>query len=174
MKTTPAERGITLSGKLPLLARNGTKTQTRRLMKPQPPDTTNVMMETFRAAGVFWAGNQKNLPDSGIVHSQSLTTNVAYGSSWRCPYGPIGARLYVREDHYQFGHWQPVPSQRTKLGRQKWAFVADSEEVRFEAPEGLRKGRHHKDSATPAWHKRLGKWPPIRALMPISPPTPRR
>jgi hypothetical protein len=77
-----------------------------------------------------------------------------------CPYGKSGDFLWVREVHYRFGHWEPVPGVKTKQGRMKWRFVPDSEEVLFAAPASFRKGRHHKDSATPAWHKRLARFMP--------------
>lgn len=80
-----------------------------------------------------------------------------------CPYGHPGDRLWVREEHYRFGHWEPVPGVRTKSGRQKWKFIADTDEILYQAPPEYRKGRHHKDSATPAWHKRLGRFMPRKA-----------
>lgn len=74
-----------------------------------------------------------------------------------------GSRLWVREEHFRFGHWEPVAGAKTrKGGRQKWMFVADSDETRFTAPDGVevRRGRHHRDPATPAWHKRLARFMP--------------
>lgn len=77
----------------------------------------------------------------------------------RCPY-TIGQRCFVAEEHYRFGHWEPVAGVRTRGGRQKWAFVADSDEVRFEAPEWFRKGRHHQTPDYKAWHKRMARFMP--------------
>lgn len=135
---------------------NGTKTQTRRIVKPQPerydfgygciddafmpPQITNG----FLAVGV----------------TTMLTDHFAYLK--HLPYGGTGDRLWVREEHFRFGHWESVTGKRTKGGRQKWAFVADSADFRFEAPPAFRKGRHHKDPATPAWHKRLARFMPRR------------
>jgi hypothetical protein len=73
-----------------------------------------------------------------------------------------GDRLWVRETHYRFGYWEPVPGVTTKGGREKWRFVATRKDVLFDAPAEFRKGRHHKDSATPAWHKRLARFMPRR------------
>jgi len=81
-------------------------------------------------------------------------------ANWRAddiPYH-IGDRLWCREEHYQFGHWEIDPLKRTAGGRDKWRFVADRYDVLFDPPENFRKGRHHNDPATPDWHKRLGRF----------------
>lgn len=77
-------------------------------------------------------------------------------------YGGPGDFLWVREEHYRFGHWEQIDGtrQRTRTGRQRWKFVADVDDVRFDAPSEFRKGRHHKDPATPAWHKRIARFMP--------------
>lgn len=88
-----------------------------------------------------------------------------------CPYGVPGDRLWVREEHYHFGHWEPVEGKRTKGGRQKWRFVPDSGgrgpysilgETLFEQPAAgeFRVSRNTSDPKTPAWHKRLARFMP--------------
>lgn len=76
--------------------------------------------------------------------------------------GSVGDRLWVREAYYQVGHWEKVAGVRTKKGRQKWQFVGMADVV-FEPPAEFRKGRHHKDPQTKAWHKRLGRFMPRKA-----------
>jgi hypothetical protein len=82
-----------------------------------------------------------------------------------CPYGKPGDLLYVREAHYMYGHWEPVEGVKTKGGKQKWKFVQDTKDVLFELTptKQFRKGRHHKDPNTPAWHKRLARFMPKSA-----------
>lgn len=82
-----------------------------------------------------------------------------------CPYGKPGDLLYVREAHYMYGHWEPVEGVKTKGGKQKWKFVQDTKDVLFELTptKQFRKGRHHKDPHTPAWHKRLARFMPKSA-----------
>lgn len=77
------------------------------------------------------------------------------------PYGVVGDTLWVREEHYRFGHWREVPGVKTKTGKQKWAFIPDSDQVLFVMPpNSYRKGRHHKDPETKDWHKRLARFMP--------------
>lgn len=74
-----------------------------------------------------------------------------------------GDRLWARESYFQFGHWAPIEGARTKGGKQKWGFVADRPDILFDAPAEYRKGMHSADPATPAWHKRLGRFMPRAA-----------
>ena len=121
---------------------DGTKAQTRRVVK-------NTGLYAIDAA----------------IHGQEVAKRELAALATQCPHGVPGDRLWVREEHFRFGHWEPVPGVRTKGGRQKWKFVADTPEVRYNdnAPEAFRKGRHHKDPETPAWHKRLARFMPRSA-----------
>lgn len=128
----------------------GRKTQTRRALLFQPDPLS------FGPCGVYTA--------AGL--GGRLWCNLKYDKITRfvpCPYGKPGDRLWVREEFYQFGHWEIVPGAKTKGGRQKWKFVADNPEIRFDAPQQFRKGRHQKDPGTKAWHKRLARFMPRTA-----------
>lgn len=117
---------------------------------PEPQD----VMTGDAVGGYLWGWNESDDPEAVEmegVRSESL--------EWKRP----GDRLYVREEHYRFGHWEPVPGVKTKTGRMKWRFVADTEEVRYDPPAEFRGGRHHHDPDTPAWHKRLGRFMPRSA-----------
>lgn len=121
---------------------SGRKTQTRRIVNPQP-------MDDARYGGV----------DRDGLHF--WYRGFVYGKV-RLP--QVGDRLWVRESYFQRGYWESVDTQRTRAGRQKWRFVSVDEEILFEAPigEAVRLGRHAKDPATVAWHKRLGRFMPRR------------
>ncbi len=143
----------------------GTKTQTRRLLNPQPPewatfcqqpDMLNVNHQWVPSGLWRWSEPEKSTPEP--LRQWPLDTSGQH--YWlRPPYAPHD-RVYVREAYYQFGHWEPVEGKQTKGGRQKWAFVGDHPLIVFNAPEEHRLGRHHKDPSTPAWHKRLGRFMP--------------
>lgn len=129
---------------LPMVAAilSGCKTQTRRTLG------------LTGHANIFEAG----------VWSDSYVLDPG-NSEWRARHTPfaVSDRLYVREEYFQRGHWEPVEGVLTKGGRQKWAFVAADDVVQFAAPACFRKGRHQDDPATVTWHKRLGRFMPRKA-----------
>lgn len=140
-------RPILVSAPMVSALREGRQTQMRRLVKPQPESHLMYPRNLF---GDIW---------QWCTHPKQLADVVP---SWRCPFGQPGDLLWVREEHYRFGHWEPVSGMRTKAGRVKWRFVADRDDVLYEPPAQFRKGRHHKDPATRAWHKRLARFMPRR------------
>ena len=153
------ERPILFSAPMVRALLNGSKTQTRRVVKPQPAN--NWVFETPPVLGKITSAHSKR-GRFGVLLHRGIGTKFPECDLLPCPYGQPGDRLWVRQEHYRFGHWEPVPDVKTKGDRQKWKFVADTEETLYEAPDKYRKGRHHKDSATPAWHKRLARFMPRR------------
>lgn len=152
------ERPIPFNPPMVRAIREGRKTQTRRAVNPQPyedPKWGLVWEPKGKGPHCPWYC-QRNTAWNPITNASKSFWGERGGS----PYGQPGDRLWVREEHFRFGHWEKVEGVRTNQGWQKWRFVADSEEVRFEAPAEFRKGRHHKDPATPAWHKRLARFMP--------------
>jgi hypothetical protein len=130
---------------------DGRKTMTRRLKGLEQinkaPDKWNYIDvdSPFKPADIFWFESKGNR------------------ISMKCPFGMPGDIFYVREEHYRFGAWIEKEGEYTKGGRQKWMFVGQTEEILFEAPAEFRKGRHHKDPYTSAWHKRLARFMPKSA-----------
>ena len=119
------------------------KTQTRR---------TNGVPVIERTQSEGW--HIHNRHGGVFTWSDDAVSNIA---AEMLPFQP-GDRLWCREEHYQFGHWEVADGKLTKGGREKWQFVPDTDEVLLDPPSEFRWGRHHQDPGTPAWHKRLGRF----------------
>lgn len=144
MSTATKDRPILFSGPMVRAILADAKTQTRRVVKPQPewlPEVTQA-----RTTGpLVWpigAGGQQ------------------CGHPIKCPYGVPGDRLWVREEHYRFGHWEKVPGVKTATGRVKWQFVGDSDEVLFEQPRELSRAMNAPYFDRPGWYKRVARHMP--------------
>lgn len=151
------DRPILFSAPMVRALLDGRKTQTRRVLKPQP---SLAPVHHFRSIGTS--------TKTGKTEWQACQPNGRYVDAFSGPAGCVhdycttpspGDRLWVREAYYQRGHWEPVAHKRTKAGRQKWAFIPTGP-VSFDEPAEYRKGRHHKDLSTVSWHKRLGRFMP--------------
>lgn len=120
---TVKERPILFSAEMVKAILEGRKTQTRRVMKPQPcyqdgiydrlecgfynPAITDREGELYPGAETFGA----------------YTDDGEWGLP--CPYGQVGDKLWVRETHYRFGYW--AKNGFTKTGKQKWTFKPSKE-----------------------------------------------
>jgi hypothetical protein len=116
----------------------GEKTQTRRLCK------------FGKAYDIFHDGKHEAEAEQTIENILS------------CKY-KVGDILWVREEHYRLGKW--IKNGFTKLGNQKWKFVALSDEVKYfdNAPEKFKISRDKKNSESPYWYKRLARFMPKHA-----------
>jgi hypothetical protein len=92
------ERGIIMSGELVRAILDGRKTQTRRVVKPQP--------HLCHGGHLSWAS-----PRGRKLGSEPAGTLTLDEFAPRCPY-PVGSRLWVRET------WCPVDD--SELGGAKW------------------------------------------------------
>ncbi len=91
MTTATRERPILFSGPMMRAIQDGTKTQTRRVMKRQPPSDISAYHQDGGGNWIGWTG-----PDSpGLARF----TKRAYpsGEGIACPYGQPGDRLWVKE-----------------------------------------------------------------------------
>lgn len=126
---------------------DGSKTQTRRIMKPQPEPTPH------RPGDYQWPCNAFQ----SMVSVSDTRAPGAHGMAGdACPHGAHGDRLRVRETFFAYGRWETRFS--TKKARDEWHFVdmttecdrtyqfaADSPDLVLAAGRG---------GALPGWHKR--------------------
>lgn len=80
MTTTPKTRPILFKGEMVKAILDGTKTQTRRIVKPQP------------VVDSFWPNSNSCIEWDDIVNS-----TIYYVQCGHCPYGKMGDHLYVKE-----------------------------------------------------------------------------
>lgn len=118
----------------------GTKTQTRRLLKPAPQMVTDHVIKP-------WDG------DAAALLGLLTKTGKA------CPYGQPGDRLWVRETFYAWGRWKTRYS--PKKGRDEWHFVDMTLECgkayEYPATGGQPQpmgGKRQRGGTTPTWWKR--------------------
>lgn len=90
------ERPILFSGPMVNATRERRKTQTRRVMNPQPVfDVLNlggVDKPQVTLAPCHWTGGWCRVTDQGTCDCKE-----GAGRCWKCPYGVPGDRLWVRE-----------------------------------------------------------------------------
>jgi hypothetical protein len=90
------ERGILFQGAMVRALLGGTKAQTRRAVKPQPPQHTVAVGNWQDPPGydpAWWAYTR----EGPVEHDHPFGGAEIHGEPWRCPYGKVGDRLWVRE-----------------------------------------------------------------------------
>jgi hypothetical protein len=125
------ERPILFSGPMVRALLEGRKTQTWRVVKPQPK---NMVIRAVQEA----PGERCKWYDADCIYP---------GVEMICPYGQPGDRLWVKETHWLFGRWHKNGMSET--GRQKWKFHADRACGVMFAPTAFFPSREQN-----GWHKR--------------------
>jgi hypothetical protein len=112
------ERPILFSAEMVRAILDGRKTQTRRVMKPQPKPTP----ADFPGPAGHWWPSQKHKSMLGVEREMQKWKGLA-GSA--CPYGDTGDLLWVRET------WKPVPisAYRCSEGVQQTPNPQDADEA---------------------------------------------
>lgn len=100
LQRTVKERPILMSGPMVRALLAGRKTQTRRVVKPQPPTDGRWMPWEHSERPGYWFGYA---PDGKVRNDVGAKLDDC---GWVCPYGSVGDRLWVREtwspDHRNF------------------------------------------------------------------------
>lgn len=148
MKTSP----ILFSAPLVRAILDGSKTQTRRVAKPQPPQNRDFLGSDFGvcrsvADGIkmFSQNDYPRLPkhptDWDLVGSVGVARDAGFPMTYRSPWGGAGDRIWVRETWYcdDFTSERRVTSEPTKAQAAEWReslyFRADGEPD-FEGGDG--------------------------------------
>ncbi|MDP3654285.1 MAG: hypothetical protein Q8R67_21670 [Rhodoferax sp.] len=142
------ERPILFSASMVRALLDGSKTQTRRVVKPQPAGEIQRGESGFN----HWI-------DSKYWERKNQKENRGIGThGFPCPYGQPGDRLWVKEEHYLFGIWR-IDGKRAN-GKPKYRFEADQGMgAQFdEWPNGLITGG--RNTEVPGWYKRIGMFMP--------------
>lgn len=131
------ERPILFSTLMVQAMLEGRKTQTRRLIKPQPVIKNDTI----------YGENNRN----------SFSSNE-WGETWKCPFGQPGDILFVRESHFRFGEWKK--NGLTKTGKQKWRFfpAKDLPNFRYQDDPPFKVERNSHRSI--GWYKRTSLFMP--------------
>lgn len=108
------ERPILFSGPMVRAILAGRKTQTRRVVKPQPPryedhkgSIFGLSQRVADSVKMYSENDHARLPkhptDWDLIGSVGVARDAGYPERYRCPYGATGDRLWVRETHAPFG-----------------------------------------------------------------------
>lgn len=95
------ERPIAFSAPMVRALLDGTKTQTRRLLKAEPPPGAERVIRPFRDERLQWTATDPHDMERG---------QLVLGDAPSCPYGAPGDRLWVREawrTEPRFDTWAP-------------------------------------------------------------------
>ena len=124
---------------------DGTKTQTRRVIKPQ-----FILPDNAGKPYLDGNGYLSVIKDRGKFDGWYYITAGQTNHKVKCPYGQVGDRLWVRETHYRCGQWRM--NGFTKTGRPKWSFDTGTFTTAFYSdapPSVITMGREYV-----GWYKR--------------------
>ena len=142
---TVKEHPILFSAPMVRALLDGSKTKTRRVLKPQPPeDVVRIAVENFTPIVSDKHGDQQPGPE--IFGAYDMT------GSWgtKCPHGQPGDRLWVRES------WAPDPPCDGTWGYTEWAGCREGRIAGV--PERFRHPQHCIYAAT--WKGAPLRWTP--------------
>ena len=140
-------RPILFSGPMVRALLDGSKTQTRRIVKPQPPEYVKDLCSYHHTQPGHW------------LYGWSKEDSELLDWCIKSPYGGPSDQLWVKETFFAFGRWETRFS--AKKGRDEWHFVDMTLECGHaylyaadqEGPPASIQERRH-SGVTPGWWKR--------------------
>lgn len=178
--TGPKERPILFSGPMVRALLDGRKTQTRRMVKPQPPTEHDFRGASFAldravADGVklYSQNDYDRLPkhptDWSLTGSVGVARDAGFPMRYRCPYGAPGDRLWVKESwwiatKYSYGttpegcEIDPPPLAHRRYDPVRFAADGDPPNCanRHYGPDGLAGGWFAAPDPYAVWVRRPG------------------
>jgi len=122
----------------------GRKTETRRILNPQPETYQNDAGETCDIYPFKVEGQTRSRIASGFGGSGVITTQECRAE--------VGDLIWVKEAHYAFGWWETTDELTKKTQKPKRQFVSSPKiNVRFDAPSYVMTGQPEQ---RPGWYKR--------------------
>jgi len=140
--TAVKERPILFSGEMVRAILDGRKTQTRRVVKPQP-----VPAEKAEPGEVVWFGGELQRVRESRGRNKRAAGHLN-AHDWR-PYGQPGDRLWVKETFRFTSEWDDLPPGDVPAGQDVW-FEADGKH-----PMGWGDGRLRSSIHMPRWASRI-------------------
>lgn len=140
------ERPIIFNAEMVKAILDGRKTQTRRIIKPQPT--------LSNTSGFNWKGAAYGL---GFNDKE---TNRNFANTNACPLGKVGDRLWVRETWWQAGYGaRPYPEsdEYEWVGSKRAHYAVDGNppnEPNSDYPSGLKNGSFSAANPNRVWRKR--------------------
>jgi hypothetical protein len=144
MTQEPKEKPILFTDEMVRAILDGRKTQTRRIVKPQPPQP---IKEGVGIEWQWWDEREAFVPNGTLA---GFTKEMRSGI--RCPYGQPGDRLWVKETHFRWGRW--VRNGKTKTGKPAWKFKPEKRLDRPMNGVAFDDLNEHHDRIKLDWHKR--------------------
>lgn len=160
---------ILMSRDMACASHDGRKTQTRRTLKQQPSTHHWKGLPGYRLDAKLFENVRSSTSNHRCVavrFSHRLEEREDSIMWVQCPYGKPGDRLWVKEPHYAFGHWEPTgiiyPAEIRTDENEHWRFVYYGHNIVFDAPREFMTSRSKADPSGVRWYKRnslfMPKW----------------
>jgi len=151
------ERPIIFSGPMVRAILAGRKTQTRRVIKPQPLSRTQFYQQCWDpySRDLFYYPAEHRTPPE--TKNSTVDEIASVGEHVRCPYGKPGDRLWVRETH-RFAHhpelWDVVEYRADEAIR-KPTGLDNNTGYQFSQLCDMNNGKWRPPVHTPRWASRI-------------------